>query len=290
VIEIADPAEMRRWSRAYRAGERRLGFVPTMGYLHEGHLSLIDHARKQSDAVVVSIFVNPIQFGPAEDLASYPRDLERDRAAAQRRGTDCLFVPSTTAMYSSDPTVRVGPGALAAHLCGPYRPGHFEGVLTVVAKLFHMVEPDIAVFGRKDFQQARIITRMVQDLSFPLQILVAPTIRESDGLAMSSRNGYLSSTERTAAARIPQGLEAAHRAFRAGTIRTSELVAEVRAILEIEPVIRIEYLEAVDPNTLEPVDLATGQTVLAVAVRIGSARLIDNVLLADGIGADNMPD
>jgi pantoate--beta-alanine ligase len=261
-----------------------------MGYLHDGHLSLIDHASSQSDAVVVSIFINPIQFGPAEDLASYPRDLERDRAAARQRGADCLFVPSTTAMYNSDPVVRVGPGSLASHLCGPYRPGHFEGVLTVVAKLFHMVEPDVAVFGRKDFQQALVITRMVQDLSFPVRVFVAPTVREPDGLAMSSRNSYLAPTERTAAVRIPQGLEAAHRAFRAGVSRTRELVAEVRAILETEPLLRIEYLEAVDPNTLEQVDLATGQTVLAVAVRIGSARLIDNVLLADGISAGDSPE
>jgi len=279
---------MRRWSRAHRAEGRRIGFVPTMGYLHEGHLSLIDHARKESDAVAVSIFVNPIQFGPAEDLASYPRDLERDRAAAQQRRADCLFVPSTTVMYGSDPVVRVGPGSLAAHLCGPHRPGHFEGVLTVVAKLFHMVEPDVAVFGRKDFQQARMITRMVQDLSFPMRVVVAPTVRDSDGLALSSRNRYLSPAERTAAVRIPRSLEAAHRAFRTGAIGTGELVAEARAVLEAEPLIRIDYLEAVDPNTLEPVDLATGQTVLAVAVRIGSARLIDNVLLADGVGLSNL--
>jgi pantoate--beta-alanine ligase len=163
-------------------------------------------------------------------------------------------------------------------------------VLTVVAKLFHMVEPDVAVFGRKDFQQARIITQMVQDLSFPLRVIVAPTVRESDGLAMSSRNSYLSRTERTAAVRISQSLDAAHRAFSTGVVRTSELVAEAREALEAEPLIRIDYLEAVDPKTLEPVDLATGQTVLAVAVRIGSARLIDNVLLADGVGPDNNPD
>jgi len=289
VIEIADPAEMHRWSRAQRAQGCRIGFVPTMGYLHEGHLSLVDHARGQSDAVVVSIFVNPIQFGPGEDLASYPRDLERDRVAAQQRGVDCLFVPSASAMYDSEPVVRVGPGSLAAHLCGPHRPGHFVGVLTVVAKLFHMVEPDVALFGRKDFQQARIITRMVQDLSFPLRVVVAPTVRESDGLAMSSRNTYLSSAERGAAVRISQSLEAAHRAFSAGTIRTSGVVAEARAVLLTEPLIRIEYLEAVDPDTLEPVDLVTGQTVLAVAVRIGGARLIDNVLLADGIGSEVIP-
>ena len=200
--QIGDPLAVREWSRKGRAAGKRIGFVPTMGYLHEGHLRLVDRAREESDLVAMSIFVNPLQFGPKEDLASYPRDLARDRALAEQRGVDCLFVPDDGSMYPEPPLVRVTPGELSAHLCGPWRPGHFEGVLTVVAKLFHILEPDVAVFGRKDVQQARMIVRMVNDLHFPLSIVIAPTMREADGLAMSSRNTYLSASERQSAVDI----------------------------------------------------------------------------------------
>src|ERR1043166_5884956 len=179
---------MRSWSRAERSHRHSIGFVPTMGYLHQGHLRLVDRARELAERVVVSIFVNPLQFGPNEDLARYPRDLPRDRKLAEARGVDCLFVPDTSAMYQGEPVIRVTPGAVADTLEGAARPGHFAGVLTVVAKLFHIVEPDVAVFGRKDFQQATLVKRLVRDLDFPLTIDVAPTVRELDGLALSCRN------------------------------------------------------------------------------------------------------
>lgn len=286
MIEIADLTEMRAWSRGHRAVGRRVGFVPTMGYLHEAHLRLVDRARELADLVVVSVFVNPLQFGPAEDFQQYPRDLERDRAAAAGRGTDCLFVPGASTMYPEPPAIRVVPGALAAHLCGPRRPGHFEGVLTVVAKLFHVVEPDVAVFGRKDAQQAVVIERMAKDLNFPVAIEVAPTVREPDGLALSSRNAYLSAVERAAAPALARGLAAAHAALQAGTTDAARLCAVVREVVGREPAIRLEYVEAVDPRSLEPVATAAPDTLLALAARLGGTRLIDNIVLGVGLSAD----
>ena len=208
--------QMRAWSRAERARGRRVGFVPTMGFLHEGHLRLVDRAKERADRVVVSIFVNPLQFGPAEDLAQYPRDLERDRQLAGERGVDCLFVPDTAAMYPAEPLVRVSPGPMADPLEGAARPGHFAGVLTVIAKLFHIVEPDIAVVGRKDFQQAMLVRRLAADLDFGLEIDVAPTVRELDGLALSSRNAYLKGDDRRAALALSRALRAVEQAWRAG--------------------------------------------------------------------------
>ncbi|MBI2615900.1 MAG: pantoate--beta-alanine ligase [Gemmatimonadetes bacterium] len=284
---MADPRQMRAWSRDRRGAARRVGLVPTMGYLHEGHLRLIDRARRASDDVVVSVFVNPLQFGPAEDFGRYPRDLPRDRSLASARGTDCLFVPGPEAVYPEQPIVRVLPGSLGDHLCGPWRPGHFEGVLTVVAKLFHLVEPDLAVFGRKDAQQAALIRRMVSDLDFPLEIIVAPTVREADGLALSSRNAYLTPEARRAAAALSRGLEAAHQAFRKGGTAAADVVAEARRVVEPEPLLRLEYVEAVDPNTLAPVTRVAGDTLLALAARVGSTRLIDNIILGDGLAGDD---
>ncbi len=286
MIEIADPIEMRAWSQERKRAGRRVGFVPTMGYLHEGHLRLIDRARGLCDDVVVSVFVNPLQFGPAEDFGRYPRDLPRDRSLASARGTDCLFIPGPEAVYPHQPVVRVLPGTLGNHLCGPWRPGHFEGVLTVVAKLFHLVEPDLAVFGRKDAQQAVIIRRMVSDLDFPLEIVVVPTVREADGLALSSRNAYLTAEQRRAALALSRGLAAAHEAFRKGMTVADEVVAHVRGVVQREPLLRLEYVEAVDPNTLAPVSRAAGDTLLALAARVGSTRLIDNIVLGDGPTAD----
>ncbi len=288
MIEIAEPREMLAWSRDRHRAGRRLGFVPTMGFLHEGHLRLMDRARRGADELVVSLFVNPLQFGPNEDLARYPRDLTRDRELAQERGADCLFVPGSEAMYPVQPRVRVVPGSLAEHLCGPWRPGHFEGVLTVVAKLFHMVEPDLAVFGRKDAQQAIIAQRMVHDLSFPVEVVVAPTVREADGLALSSRNAYLSPEERRAAPALSRGLAAAHAAFRTGVSIAAELVAKVRRVVESEPLIRLEYVEAVDPVNLAPVRTARGDTLLALAARLGTTRLIDNVVMGEGLDGDDI--
>lgn len=286
MIEIADPARMRAWSRQTRAAGRRIGLVPTMGFLHEGHLRLVDRARERADAVVVSVFVNPIQFGPGEDYAGYPRDPTRDRATLAARGVDCLFGPDASAMYPELPAVRVEPGALADTLCGPRRPGHFAGVLTVVAKLFHLVEPDVAVFGRKDAQQAIVIRRMVADLSFATEIDVAPTVREPDGLAMSSRNTYLTPAERQAAPAIARALDAAHQAFRQGTRDAPALLGVVRETVGREPAIQLEYAEAVDPACLRPVTIADRETIVAVAARVGSARLIDNIVLGDGTAAD----
>lgn len=286
MIEIADPLEMRAWSRDRRRAGRRVGFVPTMGYLHEGHLRLVDRARQVTDEVVVSVFVNPLQFGPSEDFGRYPRDLGRDRSLLAARGADCLFAPGVDAVYARQPAVQVLPGSLGDHLCGPWRPGHFAGVLTVVAKLFHLVEPDVAVFGRKDAQQAVIIRRMVSDLDFPVEIVVAPTVREADGLALSSRNAYLTPEERHAAPALSRGLSAAHEAFHRGTTAAEAIVAEVRRVVEPETLLRLEYVEAVDPDALAPVTWVAGDTLLALAARLGSTRLIDNIILGEGLGAD----
>ncbi len=285
-MEIATPEQMRAWSRAERAAGRTVGLVPTMGYLHEGHLRLIDRARERTDTVVASVFVNPLQFGPGEDFGRYPRDLGRDRAAALTRGTDCLFVPTESAMYPTPSVVRVVPGPLGDHLCGPRRPGHFEGVLTIVMKLFHIVEPDVAVFGRKDVQQAIVIRRMVADLNIPTEIDVAPTVREADGLAMSSRNAYLSPEQRRAAPVLPRGLDAAHEAFESGIRNAGKLIDAALQVIRSEPQIELEYLEAVDPISLAPVTTATAQAILALAVHLGNTRLIDNIILSEGTALD----
>lgn len=257
-----------------------------MGYLHEAHLRLIDRAREVADLTVVSVFVNPLQFGPQEDFDRYPRDPERDRALAVERGVDCLFVPAEAAVYPAQPNVRIDPGALAAHLCGPHRPGHFEGVLIVVAKLLHMVEPDVAVFGRKDAQQAIIVQRMVTDLEFSVRVEVVPTVRERDGLALSSRNAYLSEKDRRAAPAIARGLDAAHTAFRSGVTDASRLLRAVRDVIAAQPRFRIEYLEAVDSVSLSPVETAGGDTIIAVGAYLGETRLIDNIVLGEGIAGD----
>src|SRR5258708_24492911 len=214
--QLSSPKEMRDWSRAERARGRRIGFVPTMGFLHQGHLQLVDRAKQRADRMVMSIFVNPLQFSPAEDLAQYPRDLERDRTPAAGRGVGCLFVPDPAAMYPTEPLVRISPGPMAETLEGAARPGHFTGVLTVVAKLFHIVEPDVAVFGRKDFQQAMLVKRLVQDLDFPVTIDVAPTVRELDGLALSSRDTYLNSDERRSSLALSRALRPLEQTWRGG--------------------------------------------------------------------------
>jgi pantoate--beta-alanine ligase len=285
VIELSTIGDMRAWSRSRRSAGRRVGFVPTMGYLHAGHLRLVEEAWARADDVVMSVFVNPLQFAPTEDLDRYPRDIDRDRGLAREHGVACLFVPAVDEMYASPSTVRVDPGSLADHLCGPFRPGHFAGVLTVVAKLLHIVEPDVAVFGRKDVQQARMIERMVRDLDFPLTVVVIPTVRESDGLALSSRNAYLSADERAVAARIPAALEQAHGAFRAGAQDAEAMCAQVRATLAGAG-LTVEYVEAVDPEGLVPCARLAPDTLLAVAARVGQTRLIDNIILGSGLAAD----
>ncbi len=282
--ELSIPSEMRSWSRAERSRRHTIGFVPTMGFLHEGHLRLVDRARELAERVVVSIFVNPLQFGPHEDLARYPRDLPRDRKLAEARGVDCLFVPDVSAMYPAEPLARVVPGPVADTLEGTARPGHFTGVLTVVSKLFHIVEPDVAVFGRKDFQQGMLVKRMVQDLDFAVAIDIAPTARELDGLALSSRNTYLSPDERRSALALSRALRTIEQTWRGGE---ADPVKVQRAGLEAmhAPGVIAEYCALVDEN-LQPVSRVTAHTVAVVAARVGKTRLLDNVVLGEGIGAD----
>jgi pantoate--beta-alanine ligase len=275
---------MRAWSRAEHARGRRIGFVPTMGFLHEGHLRLVDRARELADRVVMSIFVNPLQFGPTEDFQKYPRDLARDRQLAEDRDVDCLFVPETPEMYPGEPVVRVVPGAAADTLEGAARPGHFAGVLTVVAKLFHLVEPDVAVFGRKDFQQATLVRRMVADLDLPLSIDVAPTVRELDGLALSSRNAYLNPDQRRAAVSLSRALRAVEQAWRGGEADPATVTRRGLEALR-SPGVEPEYLALVD-DELRPVSRVTAHTVAAVAARVGNTRLIDNAVLGEGVAAD----
>jgi pantoate--beta-alanine ligase len=282
--EITEPREMRAWSRAERAKGRRIGLVPTMGFLHEGHLRLLDRARDRAERVVLSIFVNPLQFGPAEDFQKYPRDLARDRALAAGRGVDCLFVPDTPAMYATEPLVRVAPGPLAETLEGAARPGHFAGVLTVVAKLFHIVEPDVAVFGRKDYQQARLVQQLVRDLDFPVEIDVAPTVRELDGLALSSRNVYLDPDQRRAALALSRALRAVEQAWRSGEADPKALQRRATEVLNT-PGVRLEYLALVD-DELRPATRADARTVVLIAAAVGPTRLIDNVVLGEGVASD----
>jgi len=282
--ELTSPAEMRSWSRAERSRRHTIGFVPTMGFLHEGHLRLVDRARELAERVVVSIFVNPLQFGPHEDLARYPRDLPRDRQLAEARGVDLLFIPDAAAMYPNEPLARVVPGAVADALEGTARPGHFGGVLTVVTKLFHIVEPDVAVFGRKDYQQAMLVKRLVQDLDFPVTIDIAPTVRELDGLALSSRNSYLTPDERRSALVLSRALRTLEQSWRGGE---ADPVKLQRAGLEAmhSPGVIPEYCALIDEN-LRPVERVTARTVAVVAARIGKTRLLDNVVLGEGIAAD----
>ncbi len=285
--------ELRQLVAAYRAGRAadrepradtgsrgRVVLVPTMGALHEGHLSLVDRARGLGDLVVLSIFVNPLQFGPNEDYAAYPRTLDRDVELAAGRGVDIVFAPDVREMYPhGEPAVRVVPGPMADRLCGAFRPGHFEGVLTVVAKLFNIVQPDVAVVGQKDYQQSVLIRRMVADLDMPIVIDVAPTVREPDGLAMSSRNAYLTGDDRQRALRLWRGLSAAREAYRRGERDAVVLCSLARAELEGDERVRPQYVELVDGETLEPVAQARAGCVLAVAAYVGNARLIDNLIL-----------
>ena len=281
---LADPSEMRDWSRAERARGRRIGFVPTMGFLHEGHLRLVDRGRERADRVVMSSFVNPLQFGAGEDFTSYPRDLDRDQKLASARGVDCLFLPDVKAMYPADPLVRIHPGPMAEGLEGAARPGHFAGVLTVVAKLFHLVEPNIAVFGRKDFQQAMLVRRMVDDLNFGLEIDVAPTVRELDGLALSSRNSYLQGDERRAALALSRALRSVEQAWRGGEADPGPLARRGLEVLRA-PGVAPEYLALVDEQ-LHPVARVDARTVVLVAAKVGKTRLIDNVVLGEGVASD----
>ena len=263
-----------------RKKSKRIGFVPTMGALHKGHLSLVKAARKECGFVTVSIFVNPIQFGPKEDFRSYPRNFKKDEMLLEAEGVDLIFYPSISGMYDRDFSVYVEEISLSRYLCGKSRPGHFRGVCTVVAKLFNIVQPDIAYFGQKDYQQAQIIKRMVKDLNFSLKVKVMPIVREKDGLAMSSRNKYLSIKERKDALCLYNSLMLASKMVKGGICSSATVVANMKKLIRNQaPYARIDYINIVNPGTLEEVKKIKGKVLAALAVYIGKTRLIDNMLL-----------
>ena len=271
--------EVRAQVKAWRAEGLTVGLVPTMGYLHEGHQSLIARSVAENDRTVVYDFVNPIQFGPTEDLATYPRDIERDAALCESTGANLIFHPEADEMYAPDFCTYVDMDHLTKGLCGKTRPIHFRGVCTVVSKLFHIVQPDRAYFGQKDAQQLAVIRRMVRDLNMPLTIVGCPIIREEDGLAKSSRNTYLSAEERKAALCLSRGLNKGKAAVEAGETDAEKVKAIITAEIEAEPLSRIDYVEIVDWNNLEPVSSTEGSILAAVSVYIGKTRLIDNFII-----------
>ena len=272
-------AETRATCRAARASGRRLGLVPTMGALHEGHLSLVRVAKATCDAVAVSIFVNPTQFGPNEDLSRYPRPFERDCQLLEKEGIDILFAPRVEEIYPPGAVSWVLVEGLSEKLDGGSRPGHFRGVTTIVAKLFHIVEPNVAFFGQKDAAQLAVIRRMVADLNFPVQIVACPIVREPDGLAMSSRNAYLDREERVRARVLQRGLQEARKQFLAGERTAAKLISIGKEAFACEPVVRLDYFEIVDPDTLEPIERVSQEALVGVAAFVGKTRLIDNLLL-----------
>jgi len=281
--QIAEPQRLRALCEEQRAQHRRVGLVPTMGFLHEGHLSLVRRARGLADFVVVTIFVNPTQFSPSEDLDRYPNDLIGDLAKLEAVGADCVFVPTRDAIYPAGFSSHVMVEGLTDVLCGASRgPGHFQGVCTVVTKLLNMVGPCSAVFGEKDYQQLRVIQRMAQDLDLPVEVVGAPTVREPDGLALSSRNAYLSPDQRQAATCLYRALQAVRARIErgGGTLSAAEAIGLAREIIEAAPEARIDYVDVRHAHTLEPLEtVVVGQTVLALAVFVGRTRLIDNLTL-----------
>jgi pantoate--beta-alanine ligase len=258
---------------------QRLALVPTMGALHAAHIALVDRARREADATIVSIFVNPTQFGPHEDFTKYPRHEAQDLAMLERAGVAAAFAPSVDEMYPPGDTMRVDPGAIAAPLEGAARPGHFIGVATVVAKLFEITRPDVALFGQKDFQQLRVLQTMAHDRYPAVRVMGCPIVREPDGLAMSSRNAYLTPEQRTAALALSRGLFAANEAWSHGTRDPARLRARVQDVVEKEPMVAPEYVSVADPLTLAELRLPTNRAVISVAARVGTTRLIDNALL-----------
>jgi len=279
-MEVVETIEKIRTiiSKAESAG-KKIGFVPTMGALHEGHFSLIRAAKKQCGFVVVSIFVNPAQFGPGEDIDKYPRPFDADIKACKSLGVDVVFAPLVEQMYPAKNLTWVDVEKLTESLCGKSRPGHFRGVAAVCAKLFNIVQPDIAFFGQKDAQQAVVVQQMVADLNMPLKIVVCPTVREQDGLAMSSRNAYLTAGQRKDAALIYAALQKAEVFIAAGERKSKTLVGEMEKILKISKQIKIEYISIVDARTLDGLDEAKGKILIALAVKLGSARLVDNIIV-----------
>lgn len=276
-------SEIRNSIKQFKEERKIISFVPTMGYLHEGHLSLVRYAKKNSDVCVVSIFVNPTQFGPNEDFSRYPRDEKRDLDLLEKENCDLVFIPSAEEMYGTDYQTFVKVKKYSDILEGEFRPTHFEGVTTVVLKLFNIVQPDFAVFGQKDAQQAFIIQKMVNDLNIPIRIDVLPIVRESDGLAMSSRNVYLNEDERKQALSLFQGIQLAEKLFKDGERNTKRIIQEVKKIINQYPLAKIDYVEIVDRNTFLKVDdLKKGNSYyLLLAVRVGNTRLIDNTILSE---------
>lgn len=286
ITTIADMRAVR--AEASRTG-RRIAFVPTMGFLHQGHLALLHEARRRGDLVVLSIFVNPLQFAANEDLATYPRDLDRDGRLAEAAGTDLLWLPTMAELIPEPPAVTIHPGPVGSILEGAIRPTHFAGMLTIVAKLFAIVQPDVAIFGRKDAQQAALIRFMVRDLNLPVELVIGPTVRDPDGLALSSRNVYLDAAMRQTALALPRALAAGVEAHRAGERRAGQVVAaayRVFAPAESDGLLTTEYINVVDPDTFLPNHAATPRSYLVAAVRVGAKRLIDNVVLGEGLEAD----
>jgi pantoate--beta-alanine ligase len=273
--------EMQTLARSLKREGKTIAFVPTMGFLHAGHASLLDEGRRRGDILVLSIFVNPIQFGRNEDLDRYPRDMERDSRIARECGVDIIFMPEASEMYPRGFQTSVNVRDLSLPLCGESRPGHFDGVATVVAKLFNIVMPDLAFFGRKDFQQLAVIARMAADLSIPVAVIGMPIIREADGLAMSSRNAYLSPEERRSALSLSRALDLVRSRYTAGETSVQTLRNEALALIAGEPLARIDYLDFRNSATLEPVTEAADTTLVALAVKIGTTRLIDNIVLGE---------
>jgi pantoate--beta-alanine ligase len=276
---VRDPAAMRRRTAGLRRDGRRLGFVPTMGALHAGHLGLVDLARAGCDLVIVSIFVNPLQFGPGEDYDRYPRDLDADLHRLAAVGCDLVFAPEARDMVAPGARTRIVVEELEDRLCGRSRPGHFRGVATIVTKLFHLVQPHVAVFGQKDAQQALLLQRMVQDLDLDVELRFAPIARDADGLALSSRNAYLDADERRAALRLHQALGTARDLVVGGESEPARVLARVRNVLAQSPEVRVDYVELVAPSTLAPVHRLEGRVLLALAAWVGTTRLIDNIVL-----------
>lgn len=282
MITIRDARELRRQVALWRSAGRTVGFVPTMGALHEGHLSLVRLARERADRVVASVFVNPTQFGPNEDFGRYPRQPEKDGAMLESAGCDLLFLPDVETIYPPGSATFVEPGGAAEGLEGACRPGHFRGVATVVCGLLNLVQADVAVFGKKDAQQLAVIRQLVRDLHFPVEIVAGETVREEDGLALSSRNAYLSPGERQAAGVLHRALRAAEQAIAGGERRGDEVRRVMREVLDSEPLARTEYAEVVEAATFRPADTLRGSLVLPLAVRVGGTRLIDNFQLVAG--------
>ena len=280
--QIEKVREMQVWARGKRAQRLTIGFVPTMGYLHQGHVSLLEYTRSRCDLLTTSIFVNPTQFAPTEDFGEYPRDINRDLDLMRKAGVDLVFMPSAEEIYPEGFQTFVEVTEVSRGLCGIDRPTFFRGVATVVAKLFNIVKPDLAVFGQKDYQQLIVVQRMVKDLHLEVEVIGRPTVREEDGLAMSSRNVYLSPEERESARALSSSLKLAQEMVDRGELAAPEILAEVKRYIEERPFTRIQYIELVDHQTLKPVDIIQEKALLVMAVMVGRTRLIDNAIIRAG--------